>query len=146
MTDHAELREKVARLADAVVLRVNEYDDRTSPDDWPEALLITSEELHSELIEFATAILALSAAPGRVEGWLPIETAPFDPEWSVLGWEPGMDAAMEMAWRSDMKRWLTRGGGEVQPTHWQPLPSPPEPSFSSFEEVKLSGVLDGGGE
>lgn len=34
-------------LADRVCLRVCELPDRTSPEDWPEACLVTSEELHA---------------------------------------------------------------------------------------------------
>jgi hypothetical protein len=57
--------------------------------------------------------------------WLPIDSAGFDHEWCVLGWGPGMDAAVEMLWREDMNRWMARGGGNIEPTHWRPLPTPP---------------------
>lgn len=40
------------------VRRVAEYDDRTSPDGWPEALLITPDELAHELREFASGLFA----------------------------------------------------------------------------------------
>lgn len=56
-------RETVQRAADATVLRVPEYDDRTSPEDWPEALLITSEELHAELLKFADALFPSTDLP-----------------------------------------------------------------------------------
>lgn len=46
------LEEEIAR----VVQSVNEWDDRTSPDDYPEHLLITSEELAELLRDFAAAI------------------------------------------------------------------------------------------
>jgi hypothetical protein len=39
-----------------IVSRVSEWDDRTSPEDWPEALLITQDELRDELREFAAAL------------------------------------------------------------------------------------------
>lgn len=35
------------QIADAICLEVCELPDRTSPDDWPEALLVTAEELHA---------------------------------------------------------------------------------------------------
>ncbi len=53
----------ISKAADDVVERVNEYDDRTSPEDFPEALLITSSELHRELMRFAEEIGALAALP-----------------------------------------------------------------------------------
>lgn len=44
----------------SVVQSVNEWDDRTSPDDYPEHLLITSEELTLILRNFAATIAAHS--------------------------------------------------------------------------------------
>jgi len=61
-------REKISIAADEVVARINEWDDRTSPDDFPEALLITSSELHSELMRFAENILAISTPTAPVVG------------------------------------------------------------------------------
>lgn len=45
-------------IADRVCLRVCELPDRTSPDDWPEALLVTSNELHAIVREEVAAWLA----------------------------------------------------------------------------------------
>lgn len=39
-----------------IVQAVNEWDDRTSPDDYPDHLLITSEELTEILMNFAAAL------------------------------------------------------------------------------------------
>lgn len=40
-------------IATAIVKRVAELPDRTSPDDWPQAMLVTSEELrHIIMSEF----------------------------------------------------------------------------------------------
>ena len=50
-----KLEQQIAR----VVQSVNEWDDRTSPDDYPEHLLITSEELADILRSFANAVLAV---------------------------------------------------------------------------------------
>lgn len=44
MTD---LEAQAEALAQQVVQDVAELPDRTSPDDWPEAMLVTSEELRS---------------------------------------------------------------------------------------------------
>lgn len=45
------------KIADRIVLDVAELPDRTSPDDWPEAMLVTGEELHWIVLE------ALKATP-----------------------------------------------------------------------------------
>lgn len=37
-------------VADRVVRMVGEMDDRTSPEDWPEAMLVTGEELHAFIL------------------------------------------------------------------------------------------------
>lgn len=52
-------------IADRVVRLVGEMDDRTSPEDWPEAMLVTGEELHAFiLLAFETETeAALSTAP-----------------------------------------------------------------------------------
>ncbi len=59
-----------------------------------------------------------------MSGWLPIETAPRDGT-TVLLWAAG--------WRNPLTGW-TYGADDWQdlraagspPTHWQPLPPPPE--------------------
>lgn len=48
----ADVEGEIAR----VVQSVNEWDDRTSPDDYPEHLLITSEELAEILRNFAVSL------------------------------------------------------------------------------------------
>ena len=57
----AKSLEFIQKSADEVVSRVCEWDDRTSPDDFPEALLITPSELHRELVRFADDIGALAS-------------------------------------------------------------------------------------
>lgn len=46
------------KLADEFVRDVCELPDRTSPEDWPEAMLITGEELHEMLLAFARSVAA----------------------------------------------------------------------------------------
>jgi hypothetical protein len=48
-------------LAERVVQQVAELPDRTSPDDWPEAMLVTSDELK------AIVLAALAAPPSAQE-------------------------------------------------------------------------------
>jgi hypothetical protein len=57
----------VERVIFEFVREVNEYDDRTSPEDWPEALLITSEELSDLLHRFASALSIMSPRPAGGE-------------------------------------------------------------------------------
>ena len=56
------LRGNVEAEIARVVQSVNEWDDRTSPDDYPEHLLITSEELSDILRNFAVTL------GGRADG------------------------------------------------------------------------------
>lgn len=55
------MAESTPRLSDAVIAeivrRVSELPDRTSPDDWPEAMLVTGDELQQVI----TAVLAEDA-------------------------------------------------------------------------------------
>lgn len=44
-------------LAEKIVVGVCELPDRTSPDDWPEAMLVTGEELHALIMDRAKAAL-----------------------------------------------------------------------------------------
>jgi len=67
--------------------------------------------------------------------WRPIETAPKSPTWILLG---GMTSGPKVdtghwCWTSYNRSrkeynqgWTTSPGNEVFPTHWMPLPEPPE--------------------
>lgn len=73
-----------------------------------------------------------SQAPS-VERWQPIETAPNDGTYVLIGWFefPGQ-RHMEVAfWHGTHKAWCQSHGlfttdPNWQPTHWRPLPSPPD--------------------
>ncbi len=58
--------------------------------------------------------------------WQSIESAPKG-EW-ILVWRPDMIVQCAALCRIDDKEWWTRGkGGPINfPTHWMPLPNPPE--------------------
>lgn len=58
---------KIEGEIERVVQSVNEWDDRTSPDDYPDHLLITSEELADILRNFADAITP--SAETNLQGW-----------------------------------------------------------------------------
>lgn len=56
-----------AEIAQNVAVRVAGLSDRTSPDDWPEAMLVTSEELHLIVMsEIHEALYDAKSAPGPV--------------------------------------------------------------------------------
>jgi hypothetical protein len=47
---HASRDAEAALIADMVVEEVQELPDRTSPDDWPDAMLVTGDELRKIVI------------------------------------------------------------------------------------------------
>ena len=57
MTALEEIKSPIEAEIERVVQSVNEWDDRTSPDDYPEHLLITSDELADILRNFADVTL-----------------------------------------------------------------------------------------
>ena len=77
-----------------------------------------------------SAILAALRAAGFVieQDWQPIETAPRD--CPVLRWCPENDdspaEAHVMQWYEQADTWMVYGIGGFEPTHWRPLPTPPE--------------------
>jgi hypothetical protein len=68
-------------------------------------------------------ILALAAQP--VDGWRPIETAPRGGERFVAHIANGQ---ITVGWYISGKFFVADnlGSGETEPTHWMPLPTPPE--------------------
>ncbi len=69
-------------IADQVCLSVAELPDRDSPADWPQAMLVTSDELRNivlNAINYAAQAVEAQAAPNSEQhGWQTIETAPKD--------------------------------------------------------------------
>jgi len=53
-------------LAKNVTQVICEMDDRTSPDDWPEALLVTADELHGIILEQAADLDLILVAPSDI--------------------------------------------------------------------------------
>ena len=76
--------------------------------------------------DLRAALAALDAAPS---GWLPIESAPKISGKPILAIDGfGHEVVF---WGPYAKAWMTgKGNGscEPQPTHWRPLPLPPETS------------------
>jgi hypothetical protein len=88
-------------------------------------LMVTTDDV----IAIASALLSLVARDdaGREE-WQPIETAPKGGTWILLWWERVTDAPF--AGYHSRGQWCAAPSGDVWggagPTHWRPLPSPPE--------------------
>lgn len=104
-----------------VIRQVAELPDRTSPDDWPEAMLVTADELR-------IILGAARVAPGGASAWQDIATAPKDGTW-ILAY--GIDGTVHrVSWgrtRQDELAWCTAHGWCAfrYLTHWMPLPPPP---------------------
>jgi hypothetical protein len=58
--------------------------------------------------------------------WQPIETAPKDGSIIIVA-APAVGAARWSHFREPAGYWEWFSGGRCRPTHWMPLPSPPEP-------------------
>lgn len=79
--------------------------------------------------EERAAQAAIDAWNTRAPQWQPIESAPKTTR-SILVWCPERQNQYMVFWDSRYEgEWRTVGGGTSlteQPTHWQPLPVPPE--------------------
>jgi hypothetical protein len=101
-----------------------------------------SEALHTEgqpIHEWAAfnrcALELIAALESEAGGWRPIETAAKDQTTSIiLGFAPDEEDfspdSREGFWSADLGRWASSLDpmwlNSPQPTHWQPLPAPPE--------------------
>jgi hypothetical protein len=81
------------------------------------------------------AARSISCAVALIEsvqemGWHPIETAPKESR-AILVWTPRYQNIYAVNWDALSKWWVIWGGGlrglNDEPTHWMPLPQPPEP-------------------
>lgn len=114
-SDDREL-EQLDSVIGNTLRRVAELPDRSSPDDWPDAMLVTAEELDAILRD------ELLAAIPR---WRPIETAPRDGT-EILGYCSNIKSfGLLSCFKPGM--WATNDGGyQRTPTHWMPLPAAPK--------------------
>ena len=67
----------------------------------------------------------------RPSGWQPIETAPKDGSPVVIGFDPTRDDDDGLPHGVDFMRWMDKAWRDplthrLRPTHWMPLPTPPE--------------------
>lgn len=91
----------------------------------------TARQQLLDLGDEATAALLDWAVTAEPSGWRPIETAPkqgfvllgnADEGWTEQArWDEG-----RREWWSVNTDWTDAHGGPLYPTHWQPLPQPPE--------------------
>ena len=117
-------------LSAEIVQRVAELPDRTSPDDWPDAMLVTAGELAFIIKD------ALASSPVEPGGWLPMDSAPKDGT-PILAWCPiaplfgdtdaTPDAEARVVWWETRGQWTSdRDLGNEVFTHWMPLPPSPK--------------------
>lgn len=132
-----------AGIATTVCRQVAELPDRNSPEDWPEAMLVTADELHMIVRE---ALGAAAPAQEAEDGWMPIETAPRDGRVLLLGYynAHGMWRTLRGEWVSEDQiaeywevdaepGWYETSveaedppnAWPTNPTHWRLLPVPP---------------------
>src|SRR6266550_5689571 len=65
-------------------------------------------------------------APPQRTDWQPIETAPRDGTMILIGrWDRGLATIYSDHWAEDPGCWCDSSGSFL-PTHWMPLPHPPE--------------------
>ena len=77
-------------------------------------------------------------------GWMSIDTAPHDNATWVLVWDGDqIDIAIfgrhPLDVQEEMALCWTDGGRELNPTHWMPLPDPPNPSFQGIPNETTKG-------
>lgn len=80
----------------------------------------------SDWEESDAEIASLRARFEAANGWRPIETAPKGGTrvWAWHGESPcGQDAVY---WSTEDESWMTEDRVMIDPTHWRPLPEPPE--------------------
>ncbi|MDW9762194.1 DUF551 domain-containing protein [Sinorhizobium meliloti] len=98
--------------------RAEEIAGNNRPVSWPEVLLLVGTAIAGE------------------RAWQPIETAPKD--WTdVLLFVPNLDSdwrnVCEGYYDAENEVWENPMFGAVDPTHWQPLPTPPETEREAME-------------
>jgi hypothetical protein len=79
----------------------------------------------NELTLTEPELLAMTKEPAME--WLPIESAPKDPEIPILAYCPefgGAPIIIILEWFHE--RWEDIDSSECHPTHWMPLPAPPK--------------------
>ena len=75
---------------------------------------------------------SLSADRETQNTWQPIETAPKTPN-AILVWVGSIQCSFAVWWDEVNQKWVIFGGGwrsflsgDNGPTHWMPLPEPPQ--------------------
>lgn len=75
----------------------------------------------------------ITALQAQLPTWQPIETAPKDGRWILLGWFelPGQKGVQSAFWNNFKDTWcgayvVFNNKGYPVPTHWMPISDPPE--------------------
>ena len=86
----------------------------------------------ANIIEKLLVRISVLEAASKPSEWQPIETAPRDGAWFIaVATAKGWGATRIVCYRYPDDRLPTHGEGNVwpsAPTHWMPLPKPPEPA------------------
>ena len=89
-----------------------------------------SSECVDDILTYATRLEARVKELEAANAWQPIETAPRDGS-RILAYQSSTgDCISECWWEEDLTDfwagWVNDFDSEPSPTHWRPLPSPPE--------------------
>jgi len=94
--------------------------------------MYTSEPYNSNIPVLVSEVKSLQRRITELEqaqAWQPIETAPKDGT-AILLYAPSEVGRGRTVWPGcyveSYAEWLQIGGGFVDPTHWRPMPDPPE--------------------
>lgn len=132
---------------DAVIRNVSELPDRTSPDDKPDLLTVSTDELRQILSDAQPANVAALEAQ-KSDGWEPIASAPKNGTLVDLWVHPiwsGKARRVIDAWWTDRTGW--RSGTEIpiegKVTFWRHCP--PTPGNSAENETTSAALTREGG-
>ena len=115
---HAAITAALDKARESAPEIVGELRDRIEPRD--RNVFSAAPDRPDQLCQKAADALALVSVG---DGWRPIETAPTKGDHHILIWRPGMDFPNV----ATASMWFVGGfSAGLKPTHWRPLPPPPE--------------------
>jgi hypothetical protein len=82
------------------------------------------EESHTDTAEKYLALF--NAPPQKADGWLPIESAPRDGTKLLGAWKSSRGDRVGVMKFTLSNVWTDEASYAVDPTHWRPLPAPPQ--------------------
>jgi len=76
-------------------------------------------------------VAVLSANAGKVDEWLPIDSAPKDRK--IIVGRVGLNSCAIAKWDDGLSIWRTDALFFAAPTHWQPIPAAPFPTQQAID-------------